>query len=49
MIHVSAFKANKNLIDKYGIGNAHLLWVMGLYLDYSNIDELAFRMLDRYI
>ncbi|GEM_PF-2558810 len=41
MIHLSTFKANKDLISKYGIGHAHLLWVMGLYLDYSNIDELA--------
>ena len=41
MIHLNAFKANKDLISKYGMSHAHLLWVMGLYLDYSNIDELA--------
>ncbi len=41
MNHLNAFKANTELISKYGIGNAHLTWVMGLYLDSSNIEELA--------
>lgn len=41
MNHINAFKANTELIKKYGIGNAHMTWVMGLYLDYSNIEELA--------
>ena len=41
MNHLNAFKANKALIEKYGIGNAHLIWVMGLYLDYPDIEELG--------
>lgn len=41
MDHINAFKANKELIAKYGIGNAHLIWVMGLYLDYPDLNELA--------
>ena len=38
MNHLNAFKANQALIQKYGIGNAHLIWVMGIYLDYPNIE-----------
>lgn len=41
MNHLNAFKANSELITKYGIGKAHLTWVMGLYLDNSNLEELA--------
>lgn len=41
MNHLNAFKANQALIQKYGIGNAHLIWVMGIDLDYPNIEELA--------
>lgn len=41
MNHINAFKGNTTLIEKYGINTAHLIWVMGLYLDESNFDELA--------
>ncbi|MDD3014714.1 MAG: AIPR family protein [Candidatus Gastranaerophilales bacterium] len=29
------------MIEKYGINKAYLVWVMGLYLDYSELNELA--------
>lgn len=33
IIHLNSFKEQKTLIDKFGIGNAHLVWVMSMYLD----------------
>jgi AIPR protein len=41
MDHLSAFKGQDVLIKKFGVGKAHLLWVMGIYLDDSNLEELA--------
>ena len=41
MNHIDTFKGNTTLIAKYGMGDAHLIWVMGLYLDNSNLEELA--------
>jgi hypothetical protein len=41
MNHVSAFKANKDLIQKFGEGNAYLAWAMALYLDYPDAEQLA--------
>lgn len=41
MQHLIEFKKNVNLITKYGEGNAHLLWVMSLYLDDPDIEKLA--------
>lgn len=41
MDYISTFKAETQLINDYGEGNAYLIWVMGLYLDYSNLNELG--------
>jgi AIPR protein len=41
MNYINVFRANKALIEKYGVSNAYLIWVMGLYLDYPDIEELA--------
>ncbi|MGP2519605.1 AIPR family protein [Pantoea ananatis] len=41
MQHIKNLLKKNDLIDKYGIGNAHLLWSMGLYLDESDFDKLA--------
>lgn len=41
MDYISTFKTESKLIANYGEGNAFLVWVMGLYLDYSDLDELA--------
>lgn len=41
MQHLEEFKKNQQLIDKYGEGNAHLIWTMGLYLDESDLTKLA--------
>nr|WP_321520590.1 AIPR family protein [uncultured Macellibacteroides sp.] len=39
--YLDIFKSSKPLIEKYGINKAYLVWVMGLYLDYSELNELA--------
>lgn len=41
MQHIDNLLKKTDLIEKYGIGNAHLLWSMGLYLDESDFDKLA--------
>ena len=41
MDYITTFKAETQLINDYGEGNAYLIWVMGLYLDYSNLNELG--------
>ena len=41
MFYVDNFKNEAKLIKEYGEGNAFLLWVMGLYLDYSDLQELG--------
>lgn len=41
MRHLEEFKKCKDLIDEYGEGNAHLAWVMALYLDRNDIQSLA--------
>src|SRR5690554_310271 len=41
MLHLKAFKREKSLIEKLGEGNAHLAWAMGLYLDSSDLTQLA--------
>lgn len=41
MDYISTFKAETQLINDYGEGNAYLIWVMGLYLDFSNLNELG--------
>lgn len=41
MDYINTFKSEDKLIANYGEGNAFLVWVMGLYLDYSDLDELV--------
>lgn len=41
MDYISSFKTETRLIDNYGEGNAFLVWVMGLYLDISDLQTLA--------
>ena len=41
MDYITTFKSEARLIKDYGEGNAFLIWVMGLYLDYSDLIELA--------
>lgn len=41
MDYISIFKSETQLIQDYGEGNAFLIWVMGLYLDESNLQNLA--------
>ncbi|GAB5523160.1 MAG: hypothetical protein Roseis2KO_10320 [Roseivirga sp.] len=36
MNHIDTFKKQQHLIEKFGEGNAHLSWVMGLYLDHPS-------------
>ncbi|MEO0043593.1 MAG: hypothetical protein RL329_3041 [Bacteroidota bacterium] len=40
MNHLNAFNAQIELKNKY-VGNAHLIWTMGLYLNNANFAELA--------
>lgn len=41
MDHINAFKGSFQLIKKLGEPNAYLIWSMGLFLDESNLEELA--------
>lgn len=41
MEHLKQLLKKTEFIEKYGIGNAHLLWALGLYLDESDFDKLA--------
>lgn len=41
MDFINAFKGNTKLVETFGISNAYLIWVMSLYLDESNLNELA--------
>jgi hypothetical protein len=36
MNHIETFKKQKELINEFGEGNAHLTWVMSLYLDHPS-------------
>ena len=36
MNHTIAFKKEIELIQKFGEGNAHIIWVMSIYLDDSS-------------
>ncbi len=40
MNHIDAFADETELISKYSMGNAHLLWSMGLYLDFPDLEQL---------
>ena len=33
MVHIDEFKRQTDLIAQFGEGNAHLIWVMSMYLD----------------
>ena len=39
--YLDVFKSDKFLIERYGINKAYIVWVMGLYLDASDLNELA--------
>jgi hypothetical protein len=41
MNHINTFKKQQALIDEFGEGNAHLTWVMSLYLDHPSPIELG--------
>lgn len=41
MSYIDAFKANKNLIGVLGEGNAHLIWVLGMYIEDPDLESLA--------
>lgn len=40
MEHLISFMKQDDLIKLYGIGNAHLLWAIGLYLDFPDLNQL---------
>ena len=33
MVHIKEFKHQAELLNQFGEGNAHLVWVMSMYLD----------------
>ncbi len=39
--YIKTFKAETQLISEYGEGNAYLIWIMGLYLNHSDLYELG--------
>lgn len=41
LMHLNAFNTHESLIQRLGIGNAHLVWAMSLYLDHPDPIELA--------
>lgn len=41
MNHINAFKSNTGLIEKFGEGNAHLIWTISMYLDYPDKFQLG--------
>jgi|SRR5690554_603278 len=41
MHHINKFKKQQKLIDDFGEGNAHLAWVMSLYLDHPSAQTLG--------
>lgn len=41
MNHIANFESNAELIDKFGIGNAHIIWTLSLYLDFSDRIQLG--------
>lgn len=41
MNHLDTFKSKTELIAKYGEEKAHLIWTMGLFLDFPDLDQLA--------
>lgn len=41
MTHTSIFRTQTELISKFGEGNAHLIWVLSMYLDFPNAIQLG--------
>jgi hypothetical protein len=41
MNHLDSFKTEEELIKKFGEGNAHLVWVLSLYLDNPDAMQLG--------
>lgn len=41
MSHLDSFKTNTALIEKFGEGNAHLLWVLSMYIDFPDKFQLG--------
>ncbi len=41
MLHLENFNKETQLISKFGLEKAHLVWVMALYLDYPDLEQLA--------
>lgn len=41
MQHLNAIKNNEELVSTYGIGDAHLIWTLGLYFDESDLERLV--------
>jgi len=41
MLHIDDFKAQGKLKKRFGVGNAHLVWVMSMYLDEPDPEQLG--------
>lgn len=41
MTHLDVFQSQTELISKYGEEKAHIIWSLGLYLDFPDLDQLA--------
>lgn len=41
MNHLKSFETNKSLIKKFGENNAHIIWVLSLYLDFPDRFQLG--------
>lgn len=41
MTHLNTFKTQNDLITKFGEGNAHLVWVLSMYLDFPDALQLG--------
>ena len=41
MTHTNAFKTQTELIAQFGEGNAHLIWVLSMYLDFPDVIQLG--------
>lgn len=41
MTYIDSFKTQTDLIEKYGEDKAHLVWVLGIYLDSPDLFQLA--------
>lgn len=41
MLHIDDFKKQKELMHRFGLGNAHLAWVMSMYLDEPDSEQLG--------